>query len=540
MKNKSGLILIFFISYLLSIVSVVPFVQASPTVLSLPATISIPGTYVVNEDYTGNSTALIIDTSSVIIEGNGHLINVTSSSSAVILNGTDGKYCTGCIINNLTIVSAGDAVEAITATGDYLNNCNISASGIGVNMTASSAIIFNNDTITSSGPEIINIGIARAAITNCNLTTSTPGTIGLMVFSGGIVSLVNCYVNTTSYALRGYDGASFAVTNSTCYSVNSWCAYGSGGAALIGYNDVFSSGDGAVIVGVSSQIELRTCNITAPVSGGLQLGSCMGLFVDCQVYAHNTGFLLTAESNITMYQTSVTSTASQAVSATSSWLYPTNCTFEAYTDIAVYSEASGLYLTNSNLINSATGLYTTKSSNTITGCKIEKNTDGITAENGLFSVTDNWFNNTQNFQYLNIGALTGSFSHAPSGVRTYGLGEAGGNYWFLSTQQGWSETQADIGNTGFISTPYDILGDGTLMDNYPLSLNGTAIVSPTPTPAPTTGTNGNNGVIIIATPTPTPAVILQAEAETAFFSPLEIALIAVVVIVVVVSLVKRK
>lgn len=106
-------------------------------------------------------------------------------------------------------------------------------------------------------------------------------------------------------------------------------------------------------------------------------------------------------------------------------------------------------------------------------------TDSVSSGNSLgidvsfatgFTLYNNLWNNTEN---VVSSSSNGDFNVTRQlGARVYSEGPyIGGNFWAFPNGTGYSQTETDTNHDGFIDTSYDILGDGSLIDYLPYSLD---------------------------------------------------------------------
>ena len=139
----------------------------------------------------------------------------------------------------------------------------------------------------------------------------------------------------------------------------------------------------------------------------------------------------------------------------------------------VYFEAcdNNVFIDNKVSGNTYSGFVfeSLSSGNIIKDSVFENNSDGIWfMSNGINTFYNNIFNNDNNITFESLDSKIWSTSTPFTGPNIIGGSDIGGNYWTNSSATGYSDTCADADSNGFCDTPYDLLADGTNIDNYPL------------------------------------------------------------------------
>lgn len=131
--------------------------------LSLPAIIKDPGVYRIENDYEGvsNESAIIIQSSDVIIEGAGHTLSgaVSSDPTAGILVYGDGSHLQNISLYNLTINGYQSGLNMSGVQSGSVDSCTFQANQYaGLEIRNSSDIVLSTVSSSENKPGSLNFG----------------------------------------------------------------------------------------------------------------------------------------------------------------------------------------------------------------------------------------------------------------------------------------------------------------------------------------------------------------------------------------------
>ncbi len=466
--------------FALATMIVAPIVSAAPVQINGPTVISIPGTYVLGQDIsTTQGTAIKIQCSNVVLDGNGHTIDgVDANGSFGILVNSNSGLLSGVTIKNVRLNDwydglyfkgvNGGRIESVTATN---------------NLRAGISLRCSNDNV----------------ITGC---TATGNGQGFYVWSECSRNRIeSCTISDNKEM-----GLWLASTGRTASGI----VYDSTGNQVVG-NNAIGNGRMGLYVDFSDGNILSNNKVTS--------NSAFGIFID---YSSRTR----VESN------TVSGGSEQAV-----YLYDADST-ELIGNTVTGAADYGIWISSSsgNTIRSNTVSRNGKGGIVLNGEEtIPTNNNSVTSntvrdngEIGIYlcrssgnTVTNNHFSNPVNARYGGSCGPSVWSTERRSGTSITGGSTLGGNYWAHPAGTGFSETSSDGDRDGICDRPFMI--NSANSDPLPLAKTNasiSAVPTSTLTPTPTVTPVGTIPTIPLppevspsATPTPNSTPVLGGKGE---------------------------
>ncbi|MBN2881363.1 right-handed parallel beta-helix repeat-containing protein [Candidatus Woesearchaeota archaeon] len=321
------------------------------------------------------------------------------------------------------------------------------------------------------------------------------------------ISLKNCILTDWHYGVYFADSVLIRIENSTFTSnYDGLAIYDSGNVTIIDILSENNTGDGFSIVGVSNvtmindtirnnyggDIEVRglyDSNVFTNVTG---TGDLPIVYYTGEIHLQNwnnnfsqmiltyigdstlenitlnrTNYLgssmyIQVSENVSLRNVTIQKVGSGVSCYGCQYLNVTNSFFSVRND--ALRGGSNVYLDNSTIKDSETGLIIEISNSSIKNCIFENNTNGINiwgynpGENN--SIYNNLFNNTNNIIFS--GNIYDNFWNITNqtGEKIFSTGtNIGGNFWAEQTGLGYSQLCFDLDKDGFCDLAYDVIND---------------------------------------------------------------------------------
>lgn len=205
------------------------------------------------DNATDNKNGILINTTSLVINGNGHTIDASNQARIFLINASQ------LVINDLTFINAniteGSALLMVNSNvttnnvvfkNSVANNGVISASG--------TKYLSNNDVfkdVTSTKNGVIKLYRSAGTFDNATFTSSKDLVWGFIYDNGNSALIVrnSVFANTTSKYCAAIKGPSkVKITNTTFTNLNAFLSAGAIAAKEMDYFEV----DGCTFVNVTS------------------------------------------------------------------------------------------------------------------------------------------------------------------------------------------------------------------------------------------------------------------------------------------------
>ena len=406
--------LIWFLLFLSVAVVVKPVHADNWTDITLPYTITQSGNYRITQPWTGSGIGLTIDASNVVVDGQNNLLQLTNQGP--------GNYGIQISPGSLNAV-----LENINETGgnvglwaEYASSFTVQYSNLTNNLNAGlDAYSASNFTVQYSNLNNNNyVGLYANSATNYTVQYSSLNNNnfdGLFGYSGSNFSVQysslsnNHYYGMSAYSARNYT-VQYSSLNNNFYK-GLYAYYADNGTI----NGNIFSGNGLSRGPYDGGIENTDSNCTVTNNvfdsnyDGLLWGAYDHTINNMQVYSNNI-FKNNSYTFHFDYELPTTYTNQKLL------FYNNLVNDSAYVDPDSFSSAcSGPYMPfNSAVLNLNTTLQ--------------------------------------------------------SGTRIYNSGSMiGGNFWAYPNGTGYSQIGDDVNHDGFVDTPFDLFGDGTIYDYLPYS-----------------------------------------------------------------------
>ena len=201
------------------------------------------------------------------------------------------------------------------------------------------------------------------------------------------------------------------------------------------------------------------------------------------------------------YYTNVTNSTFKYLGGSGIQCLYCNNSFFSY-NIFKHNDNAGIYIDglngsiiNSTFYNNTGGIYVEEyvMNSLIANCTIVGNDVGVYFYRGVANNTfyNNLFNNTFNLVFQVSPGLNNFSVNLTEGMNIAGGTFIGGNYWFYPNGTGYSEICSDTDRNGICDSPYDILADGTNIDNFPLATDRNPPLVTIASPTAQTYTSGS-------------------------------------------------
>ena len=450
-----------------AIVEFVPSAKADTWInITLPYQVVTAGNYRITNDYTGIGASLhgiyyaldIADCSNVVVDGQNHVINLTSQNSYDVYLGTSDSRVADINLENL-----------VTCGGTY---CIFSANSTNVSLQNDVAVgtVVVGDADSNS--------IAATTLVNCTINKTTSITSGSILASGNL-NIMSSTVNSGLYGVIQLNSPSNNLTINGCNlnggSLSSENALSVTISNNIVSNDQLMASNGNSVtvsnnVFTTGSLALNVADFTnAQVTGNVFNGNGLGSAVQLQ----DTNCMLSSDTFINN-QDAITWYATDQTSLYKMNAYNNNFQNNNFTFCLGYSLPS-------NCINQKLTFY-----------------------NNI--VNDTAYSDPSAYQYWQTPSIPQA---------ALALNSTTGNSWNHPDGTGYSQIAANLGN-GF-AAPFDFFGNSTIYDYLPYSSqpaktsNGnTNTAGPTLlTPPPTPGLRGRASPTPLATPSSAPFLMLS-------------------------------
>lgn len=269
-----------------------------PAILTLPAIIREPGVYRIGSDYhnRSNVSALIIQASDVIIEGNGHSLAGTKSPDpqAGIQVFADGNNLQNVSIFNLTVTGYQSGLRILGVRSGDIGSCTFQGNRYaGLEIRNSSEILLSDLSSSENKPD-----------------TPDSGGYGISIADSRAVKMSHVVCN---YNGLGGSGSGILIERSDRVSVVDSTISGNADAGIIANGNtadlelqdlIISSnkGDGLSLGYGSDRFQISGCRIESNGQTGLAItGSRGGILSGNQIKESRIGFSLTESEEVNLH-----------------------------------------------------------------------------------------------------------------------------------------------------------------------------------------------------------------------------------------------
>jgi len=426
------------------------------------ATLDQPGkTYCLTQDIINSSTSSCINITAdnITFDGQGHTIDGDDVADYGIYLYRDSATTTSVTIKNCTVSDWDTAnIYLYQASGNSFDNVILLSSpdnGIFIHRGDSNTL--TNVTSTSNSTGINLLYSDSNTLTNVTSNFNSTGILLNTSYSSTLTNVTSNF-NSTGIFIRLCDG--HTISNSI-FADNSWLDFrvysGSSGECSNTLTNVIGTGNKPIFYAGS----LVTLTDSDNEYSEIILCNADGSYLE-NVTLDHTG--LTKNNAILLDRTDNAVLKNINVINLEMGLYLSASRSNTLINITSTSNSIGLYLDSSNECllkdshienNSDKGVYSYYS--------------GAGGGWGPCTFYNNVFNNDTNFYIGGANyANNWSTSTTSTGPNIIGGPYIGGNYWTNPSNTGYSDTCTDSDGDGICDTPYDLLGDGTNVDNYPL------------------------------------------------------------------------
>jgi nitrous oxidase accessory protein len=212
MKNKSFVFVLIFLLSFTSFLSLSAPASGGDNWIDIPAlpyTITESGSYRLTESYSILGAGLSINASSVVVDGQNYLIQLTQTENEFAITIAPG--CVDVQLRNINQTSSDYGVYAEEASFTVQNSFFTNNTSAGVFAFNSTGFTVQHSRLSNNSHGVVAVDSSGFIVTDCHLEDNS---VGIIAVSGSNFTVENSYITRNDIAVYAQDSVNFTVTGS--------------------------------------------------------------------------------------------------------------------------------------------------------------------------------------------------------------------------------------------------------------------------------------------------------------------------------------